>query len=153
LHGGKQVSELNYVLWDELLNKKQLSAITKHLKQEGKYDDFADKLKGNYKRAFVPIYSQLKRIFGSDIEASLFLKRAGFDGIKYPVGTLTGETDTKKSNYVIFDESAIAKKETVRFSKKPVSKNTQGDDPSKYTRDPDTHIAMIILTKKLSKLK
>jgi hypothetical protein len=52
------------------------------------------------------LYRKLQRAFGSDKEASLFLKRAGIDGIRYPSGSLSGGSGQGK-NYVVFDENAI----------------------------------------------
>lgn len=55
------------------------------------------------------IYRKLTNILGSDREASLFLKRAGIDGIRYPTETLSGK-GTKGGgayNYVVFDEKDV----------------------------------------------
>jgi hypothetical protein len=41
-------------------------------------------------------------------EASLFLKRAGIDGIKYPSGSLTGMKSKGSYNYVVFDEADVS---------------------------------------------
>jgi hypothetical protein len=54
---------------------------------------------------------------GSDKEASLFLLRAGIDGIRYPEGSLSGKgTTSKNMNYVVFDESAVTIDEHIQFS-------------------------------------
>lgn len=47
-----------------------------------------------------------KKLFG-DKEASLFLLRAGIDGIKYKAGTLSGFEDEEGYNYVIFDANNV----------------------------------------------
>lgn len=55
------------------------------------------------------VYQKLSQILGSDKEASLFLKRAGIDGIRYPTETLSGKS-TKGGgayNYVVFDDKDI----------------------------------------------
>jgi hypothetical protein len=51
-------------------------------------------------------FYRLADALGSDKEASLFLKRAGIDGIRYPQGSLSGGSGQGK-NYVVFDENAI----------------------------------------------
>jgi hypothetical protein len=51
-------------------------------------------------------YRRLSDRLGSDKEASLFLQRAGIDGIRYPSGSLSGGSGQGK-NYVVFDENAI----------------------------------------------
>ena len=52
------------------------------------------------------IYRQLSAIFGSDKEASLFLKRNGIVGIKYLDGT-SRRIGEGSYNYVIFDDKAV----------------------------------------------
>jgi hypothetical protein len=54
----------------------------------------------------------------SQKEASLFLLRAGIDGIRYPTGSLSGIKDSESQNYVVFDESAIEIEEHIQFSLK-----------------------------------
>ena len=53
------------------------------------------------------MYVWLSKQLGSDKEASLFLLRAGIDGIKYKAGTLSGMSDKEGYNYVIFDSNDI----------------------------------------------
>ena len=53
------------------------------------------------------IYRELIDSLGSKKEVSLFLKRAGFDGIRYPVDSFSGNTKEGKYNYVVFDENAV----------------------------------------------
>ena len=55
------------------------------------------------------IYKGLSRELGGDKAASLFLKRAGIDGIRYPTETLSGK-GTKGGgafNYVVFDDKDV----------------------------------------------
>jgi len=40
-------------------------------------------------------------------KASLFLLRAGIDGVKFPSGTLSGVEDSPHFNYTVFDENAV----------------------------------------------
>lgn len=51
-------------------------------------------------------YTQLSGLLGSPKEASMFLLRAGIDGIKYPSNTVAGG-ESKGLNYVIFDDNSI----------------------------------------------
>lgn len=51
-------------------------------------------------------YRLLSEMLGSDRNASLFLKRAGLDGISYPAGTLSG-AESGARNYVVFDDAAV----------------------------------------------
>jgi hypothetical protein len=53
------------------------------------------------------LYEGLVGALGSQKEASLFLRRAGIDGIKYPAGTLSGIKGSDKFNYVVFDDAAV----------------------------------------------
>lgn len=52
----------------------------------------------------VPIAERLTR---NKRRASLALLRAGIDGIRYPAGLISGITDSKATNYVVFDENAV----------------------------------------------
>jgi hypothetical protein len=60
-----------------------------------------------YKITGEEMYVWLSKQLGSDKEASLFLLRAGIDGIKYKSGTLSGMSDKEGYNYVIFDSNDI----------------------------------------------
>ena len=51
-------------------------------------------------------YHQLSGLLGGAREASLFLLRAGIDGIKYPSNTISGG-ESRGLNYVVFDPNAI----------------------------------------------
>ena len=53
------------------------------------------------------LYTELSAFLGGDKEASLFLLRAGIDGIKYKAGTLSGMEDEEGYNYVIFNADDI----------------------------------------------
>jgi 8-oxo-dGTP pyrophosphatase MutT (NUDIX family) len=53
------------------------------------------------------MYRWLSIQLGGDKEASLFLLRAGIDGIKYKAGTLSGMSDAEGYNYVIFDANDV----------------------------------------------
>ncbi len=51
-------------------------------------------------------YTKLCGLVGSDKSASMFLLRAGIDGIKYPNNTVSGGKTTG-FNYVVFDENSV----------------------------------------------
>jgi hypothetical protein len=51
-------------------------------------------------------YTKLCGLIGSDKSASMFLLRAGIDGIKYPNKTVSGGKTTG-FNYVVFDENSV----------------------------------------------
>lgn len=57
-------------------------------------------------------YARLSRLLGSEKDASLFLLRAGIDGIRYPAdqGRQGGA-----SNYVVFDENAVTVEEHIKY--------------------------------------
>jgi len=59
------------------------------------------------------LYQALSNLLGDDKKASMFLLRAGIDGIKYKSGKLSGFTDKEGYNYVIFnaDDVTIEQKE------------------------------------------
>ncbi|MBU2249937.1 MAG: hypothetical protein KKD77_24540 [Gammaproteobacteria bacterium] len=64
------------------------------------------------------IYRRLSNVLGSDKQASLFLLRAGIDGIRYPAGSLSGMKDTGAKNYVVFDENAVTIESHAQYSTK-----------------------------------
>lgn len=51
-------------------------------------------------------YIQLSGLLGGPKEASMFLLRAGIDGIKYPSNTIQGG-ESMGTNYVVFDANAV----------------------------------------------
>ncbi|MEJ5360130.1 MAG: hypothetical protein WHT06_15830, partial [Desulfobacterales bacterium] len=126
LHKGKTPDQYDYLLWYEKPTKEQLDKI----KAE------AEKLPqhmGNERRGITKIiesieagetpqvvfwdewvggalYQALSAQFWTEREASLFLLRAGIDGIKYPSGTrIQKPKDATEAfwNYVVFDDREI----------------------------------------------
>lgn len=140
LHKGKTPSDYSWLEWDEKLNDEQAEKILEAIDREGLRDKF-DEYSPLIRRAlagdgtsveearriqFGPIndgasaYKKIKKILGSDKDASLFLLRAGIDGVKYKdnlltLGTLNGESTG--FNYVVFDESAITIEDRIQFLK------------------------------------
>ena len=120
LHKGKDPSEYDYIRWDEKV--PQATGYKLKLKEAKGIDVFEDTWAGeklkNVSAGMEGVtgeefYQALSSQLGSDKEASLFLLRAGIDGIKYPSGTLSGIKDSDKFNYVVFDENAITIDEAV----------------------------------------
>ena len=117
LHTGKTPDQYDYLEWDKprsiaLLNKIKLQAakdwsdeLQDVFNLRLKNDDIANKGKGFNGEN---IYRAISNTLGSDREASLFLLRAGIDGIRYPAGTLSGIKDSKDYNYVVFSDESIS---------------------------------------------
>lgn len=86
LHKGKKPGEYNYLEWGKQISQDINDKIREQGLKEGHEHLIAkaSKLDGGN------VYMGLARVFGSQKEASAFLKRAGIDGIKYPAGTLSG---------------------------------------------------------------
>jgi hypothetical protein len=140
LHRGKTPDEYDYLRWDENITDRQRGKINAELKKEGITWTLYPETKGALPADIGPepgrfawitgkdIYQQLSVHLGKTIEgpphpewmagekipgdqaASLFLLRAGIDGIKYPAGTLGGKPEGAKEafNYVVFDDRAVS---------------------------------------------
>lgn len=77
----------------KLQNNIMLEMLTKPFNRNG--------MTGEY------VYDNITKIFGSKKEASLFLLKAGFAGIKYPIDFKSKDKKIGKYNYVVFDENYI----------------------------------------------
>ena len=136
LHEGKSPSEYTWLDWDKRVNDNDINKIRRAI-GDGRtgeiiysisgYDEnglprfnsdssrevfeFMQKTSGNGLPNIKgqDIYRMLSRKLHSDKNASLFLQRAGIDGIRYPAGTLSGSGGG--TNYVVFDENAVTIKE------------------------------------------
>jgi hypothetical protein len=116
LHKGKNPSEYVYLDWDKPIPEsvaKKIDVVADELPMKkspyghgASPDQLREWLKPHMQMSGNDIYRQISDAFGSDKEASLFLKRAGIDGIRYPSGSLSGGSGQGK-NYVVFDENAI----------------------------------------------
>jgi hypothetical protein len=132
LHKGKDPSEYVYLDWDKPVGQRRADKIIKQAEKEGLDEDDIFDLKealgtqdSNYPgepetgeslysliadtfavRTGENLHGKQGKSFNSQKEASLFLKRAGIDGIRYPSGSLSGGSGQGK-NYVVFDENAI----------------------------------------------
>ena len=116
----------NYLKWDEPLTETQVKMFVEQAAKEGKddyslaYRDDEGNLKPNAGTNTGEWFyrNELSRVLGSDKEASNFLTRAGFVGIKYPAEYRSGGREDNAHNYVIFDDTNLAITDKVRFSKK-----------------------------------
>lgn len=130
IHGDKTLEELNFLRWDKPVTDESRNKIAnqidvereKFTAQNGRVsvaDDAKEYLymvddAGKYPTG-KDIYSQLESYLGSDKKASLFLLRAGIDGIIYPAEYQTKGTHEEAFNYVVFDENAVQIQEHTRF--------------------------------------
>lgn len=132
LHKGKTPDQYTWLEWDKTLTKKQKESIRQQIKEEYPNNEL---LQGMAKYELQDsslvdgrdIYEGLSKLIrfaekieDGDKQASLFLLRAGIDGIKYPAESLArgATSDTARGfNYVVFDENAVEIEEKIRFSK------------------------------------
>ena len=137
LHKGKEPSEYDWLTWDKFITPETKDKVLKQLKKEFPNDakfmvswdiSYGERGKGLtgqglYQQLIQEIANTKNRKAGfekfrpSDKEASLFLLRAGIDGVKYPAGTISG-IKTKGFNYVVFDEEAVEIDERIAFAKR-----------------------------------
>lgn len=125
LHKGKTPDQYTWLDWDEYplsenVKSKIITAILKENPQETPFKNRTDLINEvkSAKNTSV-LYSILSMYAFSQKEASLFLLRAGFDGIKYTAESRSkGATsdNTRGFNYVVFDDSAITIEEVQRFA-------------------------------------
>lgn len=106
----------NYLYWYKNLSWKQLKQIIGYLyKSSPKFFGGNKKLKtllmclqsGTMSIQVEEVYQLLSKMLGSQKAASIFLKRLGYVGIKYPCGTRIKIKNAKGFNYVIFDENDV----------------------------------------------
>jgi len=120
LFKGKKPSQYNLLDWDKKSTKKILSLVLKQLDKDGIYYQLNGKSiifkrdkADNYFMSIdltngMSLYNGISSIFYSeDKQASMFLLRAGINGIRYKAGTLSGFENEDGYNYVIFDANNI----------------------------------------------
>jgi hypothetical protein len=127
LQEGKTPSEYNWLEWDKSITDLQIASIKVQNKKAGetienwKNDKTlapASTRSGEFNAK--EVYRYLESFLESDKEASLFLLKAGIDGIKYPAESISrgATSDTARGfNYVVFDENAITIKDQIQFNK------------------------------------
>jgi len=133
LHKGKKPGEYEWLDWNEDVGEERADRIIRQAAKEGKSEFVPEDITDRGFWEDMPgkdLYDELTSYFrtlegetigGGQKAASLFLLRAGIDGIRYPAGSLSGMKDTGAKNYVVFDAEAITIDEHVRFSKGPRS--------------------------------
>ena len=77
----------------------------------------ASRIRLNPNATGADLYKDISTELNSDKKASQLLSRAGFVGIKYPAGYLSGGRKDGAKNYVIFDEKDAKITDHVRFFK------------------------------------
>jgi hypothetical protein len=143
LHKGKEVGEYTWLEWDKKLSdinqdkinkqfskdnlpKEVSSSLNETMKLLGKESNFKTYRPNPISGTVEQFYQDLVRYFldsginNPQKEASLFLLRAGIDGIKYPAESISrgATSDTARGfNYVVFDENAITIEEQLQFQK------------------------------------
>jgi hypothetical protein len=116
IHDGKSPEEYDYLRWDKPITDEQLKKIITQLNKE------------NYKGRIKIKNDKLVKVWGGEDDiitgknfyealagdynfspkaASLFLLRAGIDGIKYPTGYQTKKIYDNTFDYVVFDDKNI----------------------------------------------
>ena len=120
LHKGKDPSEYSWLDWEEPVKNELLNKIVSQWDKEFPESQSTSRIKERMSKN-LPIRDEGRNIYhgisedlGSDKDASMFLLRAGIDGIRYPAGTLSG--GGKGTNYVVFDPEAITIEEHIQYS-------------------------------------
>lgn len=119
-------TEYNWIEWDKPLTSDQKKAIKDQLYKEFGNNNLAlglsvYELGEKSLTEGDAIYRAISRLFRikqskyEEKDASLFLLRAGIDGIKYPAESLSGKP-ARGFNYVVFDENAVTIEEQIKFS-------------------------------------
>jgi hypothetical protein len=119
-------AQYSYLEWDKPITAKQRQAIADRALQEGINIAYERDGKAILNTSNVidgeQLYNELIKDFvlGSPKEASLFLLRAGIDGIKFPAESIArgATSDTARGfNYVVFDENAVTIEDVEQFAK------------------------------------
>ncbi|MDD4392263.1 MAG: JAB domain-containing protein [Desulfobacterales bacterium] len=128
INKGKQESEYTFLDWDKPFPADKIDAVKSELQKA----DLPPEMHGvwtsksfNTGRA---IYHKITGLFmdgetsetEAEKQASLLLLRAGIDGIRYPVGSLSG-MKSDKHNYVVFDENAVTVEEHIQYSTRNIT--------------------------------
>lgn len=130
LHKGKTPEQYTWLEWDKEIKKNIIILLFNKLGLENDNDqininyEIENFLKFN-DRSGEGIYKYISNQLGSDKEASLFLLRAGIDGIKYPAESIARGTTSDNArgfNYVVFDENAVNIEKQTQFEGMEISK-------------------------------
>ncbi len=124
IHGDKTIDELNFMRWDKRASDDNIKLINNGLKNLGEktrrsknkitviHEGYTDEIFLGYGS---DLYYGLKKYFGNDKKASLFLLENGIDGIQYPTEYLSDSSDKGTYNYVVFDDTAVEIDKHIQF--------------------------------------
>lgn len=144
LHKGKTPDQYTFLDWDKRLTDSQRELILSQAKKENlplEEHTYPSGAKGiilndkngnmkaiatNGKQIYEWLYQELSgdKTLKSDKDVSLFLLRAGIDGIRYPAESLArGATSAtaRGFNYVVFDENAVSIEEVIKFQQDAIA--------------------------------
>lgn len=120
-------NEIDWLLWDEPVTETQKQKISSNIDKlnDGKAKDrvisilkspdWAGNNSGS--KLYEYITDSFNKGMSGQKEASLFLLDAGIDGIKYKVGTLSGNEEKFEGfNYVVFDENLVTIEDMKKFN-------------------------------------
>jgi len=121
LHKGKTPEQYHWLIWDKPIDKNINPKIIAQAQKENVLIKWNNRLVISSVKTgqhFITddisgedLYKNLTTAFGDEKQASLFLLRAGIDGIKYPANSIVGGTTSDNAdhfNYVVFDPNAIS---------------------------------------------
>jgi len=124
LHKGKTPDQYTWLEWDKPVSRGTSEKIVVQFIEEGLVSELDKEysIQEYILKSGRALYGKLSQELGSDKEASLFLLRAGIDGIKYPAESIArgATSDTARGfNYVVFDENAVEIEEKMLFQEAP----------------------------------
>jgi N12 class adenine-specific DNA methylase len=101
---GKSPDELNFLTWDKPVDYAQIEDVLNQLDVESKFDLT---IHGAF-HSGESLYNKVVQLYGSDREASLFLSRAGIDGMIHidKEATVLGDRESNKK-YIIYDNTPV----------------------------------------------
>lgn len=110
-----EIPDDGYINWDKAIPKEQKRMIQEQAEKEGiSFSFYGDVVspKEYFEKAGrdlegFQLYKSLTDALGSDKAASLFLNRAGFNGIEYEAGRHSANKKGNEMNFVVFDENAV----------------------------------------------
>lgn len=110
-----EIPDDGYINWDKAIPEEQKKQIQDQAEKEGlSFSFYGDAVspKEYFEKAGMELegfqlYKSLTDALGSDKAASLFLNRAGFNGIEYEAGRHSANKKGNEMNFVVFDENAV----------------------------------------------
>ena len=153
LHKGKRPEQYNWLVWDKPMTEE----IKHKFKNAGFIWDY-EKIPLRQGQAYSKFASQINEKIKDSNEAqkqaSLFLLRAGIDGIKYPAESIArgATSDTARGfNYVVFDENAVSIEKQTQFEEMEIKKKdliqNWLNNPKKLKEDAEDVNFMFEITK------